>query len=214
MTDDRLANLRREYSKSKLSRSSVSPDPIEQFGKWMDEALGSQLPEPAAMILSTVSAEGRPSSRVVLCKGFNGDGFVFFSNYRSRKGRDLENNPFAALHFFWPELERQINISGSVSKVSAEESDEYFASRPFASRIGAWASHQSEALRSRTELVKRAAALTLKYPTGNVPRPPHWGGYRLAPDRIEFWQGRESRLHDRICYTREGGQWTIERLSP
>lgn len=214
MTEAKLADLRREYSKSKLSRSSVSDDPFEQFRKWMDEALNSELPEPTAMMLSTVSAECRPSSRVVLLKGYGPDGLVFFTNYQSRKGRELETNPYAAAHLFWPELERQINVSGSVSKVSDEESNEYFASRPYTSRIGAWASRQSEQLASRAELVKRAAALMIKYPTGHVPRPPHWGGYRLAPERFEFWQGRESRLHDRICYMLEDGKWTITRLSP
>lgn len=214
MTEAKLASLRREYSKNKLSRSSVTADPFEQFRKWMDEALNSELPEPTAMMLSTVSAECRPSSRVVLLKGYGPDGFVFFTNYKSRKGRELEVNPYAALHFFWPELERQINVSGSVSKVPADESDEYFASRPYTSRIGAWASHQSETLASRTELVKRAAALMVKYPTGHVPRPPHWGGYRLTPDRFEFWQGRESRLHDRIIYELKGDAWEISRLSP
>lgn len=214
MTDTKLADLRQEYSKSKLSASSVDRDPFAQFGKWMDEALASELPEPTAMVLATASTDGRPTSRVVLLKGFDSNGFVFFTNYNSHKGRQLAENPNAALHFFWPELERQVNISGNVERVSDEESDEYFASRPYKSRIGAWASHQSEPLASRAELVKRAAALMLKHPTGHVPRPPHWGGYRVRPERFEFWQGRESRLHDRICYELIDGKWEISRLSP
>ena len=209
-----LAGLRREYSKNELTEASVAADPVEQFSVWMDQVLKAGIIEPTAMVLSTVGQDARPSSRVVLLKGFDEQGFVFFTNYKSRKGHELAENPNAAIHFFWPELERQINISGRVSRVSAEESDEYFSSRPFDSRIGAWASKQSEPLSSRVELMKRVAALVLKYPTGNVPRPPHWGGFRLVPDRFEFWQGRPSRLHDRICYELEGDAWMISRLSP
>ena len=209
-----LADLRKEYSKSELTEKSVSDDPFEQFAGWMDEALRAEVPEPTAMTLATASAEGRPSSRVVLLKGFDHEGFVFFTNYKSRKGRDLAANPFAAVHFFWPELERQVNISGVTNRVSDQESDEYFSSRPYASRVGAWASKQSEPIGSRMVLIKRVAALVIKYASGHVPRPTHWGGFRLVPDRIEFWQGRESRLHDRICYTLEAGKWQISRLSP
>ncbi len=211
--DKRLANIRRDYSGEELSQANVSADPFTQFGKWMDEAIAAEADEPTAMTLSTVGEDARPSSRVVLLKGFDANGFVFFTNYNSRKGRALAANPFAALNFFWPELERQVNISGSVAKVSAEESDEYFDSRPYLSRIGAWASHQSEPISSRAVIMARAAKLAVKYAAG-VPRPPHWGGFRVKPDRIEFWQGRENRLHDRIVYTLTDDQWQITRLSP
>lgn len=209
-----LADIRHDYSLRELSRDKVDRDPFAEFGIWMDEALSSELKEPTAMTLSTVGEDGRPSSRVVLLKGFDSDGFVFYTNYNSRKGRQLTENPFAAINFFWPELERQVNISGRTSKVSAEESDEYFASRPFTSRVGAWASNQSETIESKTAVMARATKLMLKYATGNVPRPEHWGGFRLEPDRFEFWQGRPSRLHDRICYDLKGNEWTISRLSP
>lgn len=212
--DKRLADIRRDYSREELSEANVSPDPVVQFGKWVDEAIAAETDEPTAMTLSTVGEDARPSSRVVLLKGFDSGGFVFFTNYNSRKGRALAANPFAALNFFWPELERQINISGTVTRASAEESDEYFNSRPFLSRIGAWASNQSEEIASRAVIMARAAKLTAKYALGNVPRPPHWGGFRVVPDRIEFWQGRPSRLHDRIVYTLDSGEWRIARLSP
>lgn len=212
--DNRLADIRRDYSREELSEANVSPDPVVQFGKWMDEAIAAETDEPTAMTLSTVGEDTRPSSRVVLLKGFDSGGFVFFTNYYSRKGRALAANPFAALNFFWPELERQINISGTVTRVSAEESDEYFKSRPFLSRLGAWASNQSEEIASRAVIMARAAKLTAKYALGNVPRPPHWGGFRVVPDRIEFWQGRPSRLHDRIVYTLDSNEWRIARLSP
>ncbi|MBP9663094.1 MAG: pyridoxamine 5'-phosphate oxidase [Pyrinomonadaceae bacterium] len=212
--DKRLADIRRDYSREELSEANVSPDPVVQFGKWMDEAIAAETDEPTAMTLSTVGEDARPSSRVVLLKGFDSGGFVFFTNYNSRKGCALAANPFAALNFFWPELERQINISGTVTRASAEESDEYFNSRPFLSRIGAWASNQSEEIASRAVIMARAAKLTAKYALGNVPRPPHWGGFRVVPDRIEFWQGRPSRLHDRIVYTLDSGEWRIARLSP
>lgn len=211
--DKRLANIRRDYSGEELSQANVSADPFTQFGKWMDEAIAAEADEPTAMTLSTVGEDARPSSRVVLLKGFDANGFVFFTNYNSRKGRALAANPFATLNFFWPELERQVNISGSAAKVSTQESDEYFESRPYLSRIGAWASHQSEPISSRAVVMARAAKLAVKYAAG-VPRPPHWGGFRVKPDRIEFWQGRENRLHDRIVYTLTDDQWQITRLSP
>lgn len=214
MTNKNLADIRNEYSSRALSEEKIDSDPFAQFGIWMDEALESQANEPTAMTLSTVAGDGRPSSRVVLLKGYDRDGFVFFTNYNSRKGRELGGNPHAALNFFWPELERQVNISGRTSKVSAEESDEYFKSRPFTNRVGAWASNQSEKIESRMTIMAKAAKLLVKYASGNVPRPPHWGGFRLVPDRFEFWQGRESRLHDRICYERSGNDWGIVRLSP
>ena len=209
-----LANIRHDYSREELSKSEVSADPFTQFGKWMDEAIAAEVPEPTAMSLATANADGRPSSRIVLLKGFDSQGFVFYTNYNSHKGRELDENPFAALTFFWPELERQIRIAGRVTKVSGEESDEYFNSRPFTSRVGAWASEQSEPLDSKMSLAGKAAKLMVKYATGNVPRPPHWGGFRVAPDQIEFWQGRPSRLHDRIRYDLVDGVWKIGRLSP
>lgn len=215
MTTKDLAHIRLEYSREELSEEHVDQDPFVQFGRWMDEAIAAAVPEPTAMCLSTASKDGRPSSRMVLLKGFEKDGFVFYTNYNSHKGRELAANPFAALTFFWPELERQVRITGSTSKVSAEESDEYFESRPYTSRLGAWASDQSEPIESKTVLVTKAAKLAIKYVAGSVPRPPHWGGYRVVPDTIEFWQGRPSRLHDRICFKRTDSEnWSITRLSP
>ncbi|HQZ95942.1 MAG TPA: pyridoxamine 5'-phosphate oxidase [Pyrinomonadaceae bacterium] len=214
MENKDLAHIRRDYSREGLSEEQVANDPFVQFGRWMDEAITAELPEPTAMSLSTASAEGRPSSRMVLLKGFDNSGFVFYTNYNSQKGRELADNPFAALTFFWPELERQVRITGLVSKVSAEESDEYFKSRPFTSRVGAWASNQSETIDSKMTVAAKAAKLLVKYASGNVPRPPHWGGYRVIPDQIEFWQGRPSRLHDRIVYKLDGESWNIIRLSP
>ncbi len=209
-----LAHLRREYSREELSEEHVDHNPFVQFGRWLDEAIAAEVPEPTAMSLATADATGRPSSRMVLLKGFDSDGFVFFTNYNSQKGRELAENPFAALNFFWPELERQVRVSGRASKVSAEESDEYFKTRPFTSRVGAWASDQSEILESKMALAARAAKLLVKYASGNVPRPPHWGGYRVVPHQIEFWQGRPSRLHDRILYKFINDYWKISRLSP
>ncbi len=214
MKNKDLAKIRREYSREELSKEHVAQDPFDQFRLWLDEAIAAELPEPTAMCLSTADAEGRPSSRMVLLKGYDSSGFVFFTNYNSRKGRHLAENPFAALNFFWPELERQVRISGNVNKVSADESDEYFITRPFASRVGAWASNQSEVIASRTVVAAKAAKLIIKYASGNVPRPPHWGGYRVVADQIEFWQGRPSRLHDRIIYKLVNNEWKISRLSP
>lgn len=214
MDTNKLRDIRQEYSREELSKTKVSADPFLQFETWMNEALAAEVNEPTAMTLSTVDAERRPSSRVVLLKGFDTSGFVFFTNYNSRKGRQLSENPFAALNFFWPELERQVNISGRTTKVSDKESDEYFDSRPLTSRVGAWASDQSEKIESRMVIMTKAAKLLVKYAIGHVPRPPHWGGFRVAPDRFEFWQGRPSRLHDRICYERNGDAWDIARLSP
>ena len=214
MTSKNLADIRNDYSLRELSREKVDSDPFTEFRIWMDEALESQVNEPTAMTLSTVASDGRPSSRMVLLKGYDSGGFLFFTNYNSRKGRELAENPYAAVNFFWPELERQVNISGRTCKVSAEESDEYFRSRPFTSRVGAWASNQSEKIDSRMTIMLKAAKLLVRYASGNVPRPPHWGGFRLVPDRFEFWQGRESRLHDRICYELKDNSWEIVRLSP
>lgn len=214
MDNKHLADIRRDYSHSELSEDSVSDGPFAQFDSWMNDALKADLVEPTAMTLSTVSADQRPSSRVVLLKGFDANGFVFFTNYESQKGTELAANPHAAIHFFWPELERQINIRGAVARTSREESEQYFRSRPFESRIGAAASKQSSTIESRDDLEKRVEELREKYLGSNVPLPPFWGGFRLKPYRFEFWQGRRSRLHDRICFDLKGGEWTISRLSP
>lgn len=208
-----LANIRSEYSRHELSESMVAADPFVQFDAWMAEAIAAEVNEPTAMTLSTVE-ESRPSSRVVLLKGFDDRGFVFFTNYESRKGREIGSNPNVSLNFFWPELQRQVNISGEAGRVSEEESSEYFESRPLASRIGACASAQSSVLDSRLRLEERVAELTVKYSDGNVPLPPFWGGFRVVPDRFEFWQGRRSRLHDRIVYECVDDAWQIVRLSP
>jgi len=209
-----LADLRKTYSRESLTESAVDPDPIVQFKSWMEEALSAELPEPNAMTLATADTNGRPSARVILIKGVDARGFVFFTNYESDKGRDLEANPYAALVFYWTELERQVRIEGRVEKLPDEESDEYFASRPLDSRIGAWASEQSRELSGRLALVARATKFAVKFGM-NPPRPPHWGGYVLIPESIEFWQGRPSRLHDRIAYKRQpDGKWRITRLAP
>ena len=209
-----LASIREDFKKGKLDKKHVDQDPLVQFTTWMKNALDASLVEPTSMILSTIDDEGQPHSRTVLLKGVEEGGFLFYTNYESKKGRQLSSNPRAALTFFWKELQRQVNISGSVEKVSEQLSDEYFQSRPRKSRLGAWASYQSQELDSREELMARFAKLTLKYAGREVPRPPHWGGFKLIPHRIEFWQGRESRLHDRIEYLLEGEQWSIKRLSP
>ncbi len=209
-----LADLRRDYSLRELSRSSVDADPIVQFTKWMNEAIDSGVIEPTAMTVSTVNSDGRPSSRVVLLKGFDADGFVFFTNYESRKAGDISVNPHVSLHFHWADLERQVIISGSVNKTSREESESYFASRPRESQIGAWASKQSSVLQTRTELETRVDEIRSRFGDGEIPCPEFWGGFRVRPERIEFWQGRRSRLHDRIVYEAENGAWNISRLSP
>ena len=209
-----LADIRRDYSLQELTEDTVDVDPFAQFSAWMDDAINSGTPEPTAMNLATVAPDGHPSSRIVLLKGFDDSGLVFFTNYESQKGRELRTDPNCALHFFWPELERQINVRGIAAKTSREESEIYFRSRPLESRIGAWASQQSSVIESRDVLKAKVAELRERFSNGEVPLPPHWGGFRVAPHRFEFWQGRPSRLHDRICYNREGLEWNISRLSP
>jgi len=212
-TTMKIADLRNDYALKRLDETDVDADPFRQFQVWLAEALEAQVPEPTAMTLATVGAEGRPSARVMLLKALDERGFVFYTNYESRKGHQLAMRPRAALTFFWKELERQVRIEGSTEMVSAAESDEYFASRPHGSRIGAWASTQSAVIASRPWLEARVKAVETQY-GDDPPRPPHWGGYRVLPDWIEFWQGRSNRLHDRIAYTRAGGSWTLARLSP
>jgi pyridoxamine 5'-phosphate oxidase len=214
MNADELAGLRRDFSSRTLSESSIQTDPIDQFSLWMREALAAEIMDANAMTLSTVDAECRPSSRVVLLKGFDKAGFTFFTNYESKKARDLAGNPHAVIHFFWAELERQVIISGRAEKISQAESESYFRSRPLESRIGAWASKQSSILAGREELERRVEELKREFADGDVPLPPFWGGYLLVPDRFEFWQGRASRLHDRICFEIREGGWKIVRLSP
>jgi pyridoxamine 5'-phosphate oxidase len=212
-----LAALRKSYGRAELSEDASHADPLHQFAQWLNEALQAELPEPNAMTLATVGSDLRPSSRIVLIKGYDERGIVWYSNYNSRKGRELAGNPYATLQFHWVELERVVGIEGRVSQVSAEESDAYFQSRPLDSRIGAWASPQSQVISGRGVLVANAAKYGAQYLL-NPPRPPHWGGYRLTPDRWEFWQGRPSRLHDRLRYRLETGQngasWVRERLAP
>lgn len=209
-----IHGLRKEYRQASLNESDLLADPFLQFKHWFEQALSAQLPEPNAMILSTVSASGAPSSRTVLLKELDPQGFVFFSNYASRKGREVDANPQVCLLFYWPELERQIRIEGPIEKIAAADSDAYFASRPRGSQLGAWASMQSACLNSREELEQVLQRLEQEYVGKDIPRPPHWGGYRVVPEAVEFWQGRPSRLHDRLLYRLLGQTWSISRLSP
>ena len=208
-----IADLRKSYEKAELSEDASHADPLRQFEQWLHEAIRAELPEPNAMTLATVGSDLRPSTRVVLIKGYDERGIVWYTNYDSRKGRELAGNPYAALQFHWVELERVVRIEGVVEKVSPEESDAYYASRPLDSRIGAWASPQSQVIDGRGVLVANAAKYAAQF-LMNPPRPPHWGGFRLKPDAWEFWQGRKSRLHDRLRYRLEGGEWLKERLAP
>lgn len=209
-----INKLRHEFTLQRLDELTVDPDPVKQFGIWFREAAEAQLPDPNAFVLSTSSPEGRPSARVVLLRNFNEKGFAFYTNYNSRKGREIEANPYGAITFFWHQLERQVRIEGVLGKQTTEESDLYFSSRPVGSKVGAWVSPQSQVISSRRELDLRFEELAKKYADGNVPRPAYWGGYWLKPDMMEFWQGRPSRLHDRIVYVRQGDQWDRMRLAP
>jgi pyridoxamine 5'-phosphate oxidase len=210
-----IADLRREYSQAPLLESDVDADPFRQFHAWLEEALTGGLAEPNAMILATVSADGQPSARTVLLRGLDDTGFVFYTNYDSRKGRELAENPRAALVFYWPELQRQVRIEGTVERISPEESDQYWQTRPRDSQLGAWASAQSAVLPNRGVLEERFREVEKQYEGRDVPRPPNWGGYRVRPTVLEFWQGRPGRLHDRLCYRRlPTGGWKIERLAP
>jgi pyridoxamine 5'-phosphate oxidase len=208
-----LAQLRVDYKRAALDERDAAPDPFDQFARWFDEAVAAALPEPNAMTLATVDAAGRPSARIVLLKAVDSRGFVFHTNYDSRKGRELAANPRVALLLFWVELERQVRIEGTAERARADESDEYFAQRPRASQLSAWASPQSAPITDRAWLDTALAGVGARF-AGEVPRPPNWGGVRVVPDRLEFWQGRASRLHDRLVWSRAGGAWTIERLAP
>lgn len=210
-----IADIRKDYQLQSLQENDVETHPMRQFDKWWQDAIRSEIDEVNAMTLATASADGLPSARIMLLKGYDEQGFVFFTNYQSFKGKQLQENPRACLVFFWKELERQVRITGLIEKVSDEDSDAYFNSRPEGSRIGAWVSPQSQVIKNRTFLDERQQELINRFAAEPVTRPPHWGGYRVKPITIEFWQGRSSRLHDRIQYTlREDGQWTIERLAP
>ncbi len=209
-----IANIRRDYSAKNLARADVDKNPIEQFNTWFNEAVNAKIGEVNAMTLSTASKEGKPTARIVLLKSVEQDGFVFFTNYNSEKGQNLANNPYASLSFFWKELERQVRVEGRVEKISQEESEAYFKTRPWKSRVGAWVSDQSKPLLSRFELMRKFALKATTLMGQEVPLPSFWGGYMLIPTRIEFWQGRPSRLHDRINYSLINNEWKIDRLSP
>jgi len=209
-----IADLRREYARARLDEKDVSINPFDQFARWLTEAQAAETVEVNAMVLATATLAGRPSARVVLLRGFDERGFVFFTDYRSRKGEELETNPRAALAFYWGELERQVRLEGTVARTTLEESASYFRTRPMGSRLGAWTSYQSRPIGSREELEADLLEVERRFSGPEVPLPPHWGGYRVTPECFEFWQGRESRLHDRIRYLRDGERWKIERLSP
>ena len=214
MTRIDLAALRRSYALSSLDEADADRDPIRQFDRWFADALAAEVLEPNAMTLATASREGVPSARIVLLKGVDARGFVFFTDYRSRKAAEMTENPLAALTFLWKEIERQVRVTGAVARVTEEESDAYFRSRPIGSRLGAWASHQSSTIANRAELEERLRTVSSRFGDGDVPLPPHWGGFRLVPQEIEFWQGRPDRLHDRLLYRLGNDGWSIARLSP
>lgn len=209
-----INTLRHDFAKQTLGKNDVNENPILQFGKWFKEAIDAKVNEPNAMTLATATAEGKPSARILLLRNFDENGFVFYTNYTSRKGGEILKNPYASLLFFWPELERQVRVEGRLTKQSAEESDKYFNTRPRESKLGAWTSEQSRVVASRKALDEEYEKMSQKYPGENVPRPIYWGGYILNPTSIEFWQGRPSRLHDRLLYTKENNSWKIERLAP
>ncbi len=209
-----IAHLRQNYTLQALNETEVDPDPVRQFRIWFDQAVAAELPEPNAMTLATATKTGMPSARIVLLKGVDDCGFVFYTNYESRKARELAENPQAALIFLWHGLERQVRVEGTVEKVTTAEADAYFESRPLESRLGAWTSPQSQVIPNRTILTRRFQELQQQYDQQPIPRPPHWGGYRVLPQVIEFWQGRPGRLHDRLCYKRDNDRWEIVRLAP
>lgn len=209
-----INTLRHDFSKQTLSEKDVNPNPILQFEKWFKEAVDAQVNEPNAMTVCTATNDGKPSARILLLRNFNENGFVYYTNYHSRKGKEIAQNPHCALLFFWPELERQVRIEGSIEKQTTEESDVYFNTRPRTGKLGAWSSEQSAVIANREVLDKEYELFSAKFPGEQVPRPPHWGGYVVNPISIEFWQGRPSRMHDRILFTKTNGSWKIERLSP
>jgi pyridoxamine 5'-phosphate oxidase len=209
-----ISEIRNDYKLKQLDKSHISSDPIAQMELWLNEAIDSSLYEATAMTVSTVSGDGRPSSRILLLKGITHQGFIFFTNYKSRKGKDLTKNPYGAINFFWPELERQVRIEGKIEKVSEKESDEYFQSRPRGSQLGASVSPQSEVINEREKIERERDEMEKKYEGKIIPRPLQWGGYILKPDYFEFWQGRQDRLHDRIAYTLNGNEWKVDRLAP
>jgi pyridoxamine 5'-phosphate oxidase len=210
-----LADLRRDYARAALDEHSVDPDPVRQLSRWLDEAVRAELLEPSAMTLATATRAGRPSARVVLLKELTERGLVFFTDSRSRKGEELAQNPVAALVFWWGELERQVRVTGGVTRIDPAESDTYYRTRPLGSRLSAWASHQSQVVTDRAALEAAWEAASRRYPEGEIPRPPYWGGFRVTPEEFEFWQGRPNRLHDRLRYRPgDAGAWLVERLSP
>jgi len=214
MTDYSIADLRLSYTRQQLLETEVDPNPFNQFQIWFDQALSSDILEPNAMTIASATKAGIPSARVVLLKGFDERGFIFYTNYESRKGQELIDNPHAALVFWWGVLERQVRVEGSVEQISDEETIAYFHSRPIGSQLGAWASNQSRVVANREELENRLEQFTQQYDNQEIPRPPHWGGFRVVPHAIEFWQGRPNRLHDRLLYRHQNDTWTIERLAP